>query len=112
MVISSVSITHFVSVTPSMDVLFPPSKTDRSVHTTVFLLLEFHVVCELYLGYSEILILNEYFLIKKKAILGPSFYKTMYEPNGACSQPDCSLEATVWTLRLIPIPETWSCRRL
>jgi hypothetical protein len=31
----------------------PPSKKDRSIHTVVFLLLEFHVICELYLGYSE-----------------------------------------------------------
>ena len=55
MVISSVSIPHFVSVTPSMGVLFPPSKMDISIHTMVFLLLEFHVACELYLGYSELL---------------------------------------------------------
>jgi hypothetical protein len=33
----------------------PPSKKDRRIHTLVFLLLEFHVVCELYLGYSELL---------------------------------------------------------
>jgi hypothetical protein len=31
-----------------------PSKKDPSIHTLVFLL-EFHVVCELYLGYSELL---------------------------------------------------------
>ena len=55
MVISSVSTPHLVSVTSSMGVLFPPSKMDRSIHTMVFLLFEFHVVCELYLGYSELL---------------------------------------------------------
>jgi hypothetical protein len=32
-----------------------PSKKDQSVYTLVFLLLELHVVCELYLGYSELL---------------------------------------------------------
>ena len=32
----------------------PHSKEERSVHTLVFLL-EFHVFCELYLGYSELL---------------------------------------------------------
>jgi hypothetical protein len=29
---------------------------DKSIHTMVFLLLEFHVVCELYFGYSELLV--------------------------------------------------------
>jgi hypothetical protein len=33
----------------------PHSKEERSIHTLVFLLLELHVVCELYLGYSELL---------------------------------------------------------
>ena len=33
----------------------PPSKKDGSVHTLVFFLLELHVVCELYLGYTELL---------------------------------------------------------
>ena len=33
----------------------PPSKIDKNIYTMVFLLLEFHVVCELYLGYSEFL---------------------------------------------------------
>jgi hypothetical protein len=32
----------------------PPSKKDQSIHTLVFLL-EFHVFCKLYLGYSELL---------------------------------------------------------
>ena len=32
-----------------------PSKKDRSTHTLFFLLFELHVVCELYLGYSELL---------------------------------------------------------
>jgi hypothetical protein len=55
MVIPSVSAPHFVSLTPSMDVFVPHSRKDRSTHTSVFLLLEFYVVCELYLGYSELL---------------------------------------------------------
>jgi hypothetical protein len=55
MVISSVSTPHFVSVTPFMGALFHASKKDRNIHTMVFLLLEFHVVYELYLGYSELL---------------------------------------------------------
>jgi hypothetical protein len=38
-----------------MGVLFPHFKKDQSIHTMVFLLLEFHVVCELFLGYSELL---------------------------------------------------------
>jgi hypothetical protein len=33
----------------------PPSKKDSSIHTLVFLLLEFHVFCELCLRYSELL---------------------------------------------------------
>ena len=33
----------------------PPSKKERSIHTLVFLLLEFHVFCKLYLGYSKLL---------------------------------------------------------
>jgi hypothetical protein len=44
-----------ISVTPSMSVLFTSSKMYRSIHTMVFLILEFHMVCELYLGYSELL---------------------------------------------------------
>jgi hypothetical protein len=47
MVISSISIPEFVSVTHSMGVLFPPSKMDRNIHNMAFLLLEFHVVYEL-----------------------------------------------------------------
>jgi hypothetical protein len=54
MVIPAVSVPHSVSVTPSMDI-FSPSKMDRIIHTSVFLFLEFHVVCELYLEYSELL---------------------------------------------------------
>jgi hypothetical protein len=39
----------------------PPSKKDGSIHTLVFLL-EFHVFCKLYLGYSELLgsLISEY----------------------------------------------------
>ena len=33
----------------------PPSKKDQIIHTLVFLLVEFHVFFELYLGYSELL---------------------------------------------------------
>jgi hypothetical protein len=33
----------------------PPSKKARSIHTVFFLLREFHVLCEFYLGYSELL---------------------------------------------------------
>ena len=36
-------------------VFVTPSRKDQSVHTLVFLLFEVHVVCELYLGYSDIL---------------------------------------------------------
>jgi hypothetical protein len=54
MVISSVSASDFVFVTPSMGVLLPTSLMDRSIHTMVSLL-DFHVVCELYIGYSELL---------------------------------------------------------
>jgi hypothetical protein len=39
----------------SHDYFVPPSKKDWSTHTLVFLLLELHIVCELYLGYSELL---------------------------------------------------------
>ena len=45
---------NFVSVTPSMGVLFPFLRRD-SVHTLVFVLLEFNVFCKLYLGYSKFL---------------------------------------------------------
>jgi hypothetical protein len=40
--------------TPSKGYFVPLSKKDRSMHILVFLL-EFHVVCELYLGCSELL---------------------------------------------------------
>ena len=49
----AVSALNFVSVTPSMGVLFSPLKMDQTIHTMILLLLEFHLVCELYLGYSE-----------------------------------------------------------
>jgi hypothetical protein len=51
----SVSAPHFVSVTPSIGYFVPPSMKDQSIYTLVFLLLEFLVDCELYLGYSELL---------------------------------------------------------
>ena len=46
---------NFVSVTPSMGILFPILRRDKVTHTLVFLLLEFHVLCKLYLGYSKFL---------------------------------------------------------
>jgi hypothetical protein len=49
MAIPFISAPHIFSVTPSMGILFPLL---RRIHTLVFLLLEFHVVCKLYLGYS------------------------------------------------------------
>ena len=45
----SISVLHFVSVTPPMGILFP------LLRTFILLLLELHVVCELYLGYFELL---------------------------------------------------------
>jgi hypothetical protein len=39
----------------SYEYLVPSSKKDQTTHTLVFFLLESHVVCELYLGYSELL---------------------------------------------------------
>jgi hypothetical protein len=40
---------------PSNGYFAPPSKKDHSIHTLVFLLHELHLVCELYLGYCELL---------------------------------------------------------
>ena len=54
MVTPSDSALNFVSVTPSMGILFPLLRR-ISIHTLVFILLELHVFCELYLGYSELL---------------------------------------------------------
>jgi hypothetical protein len=54
MVIPSGSALNFVSVPPSMGFVLH-SKKERSVHTLVFLLLEFHVFCKLYLGYLSFL---------------------------------------------------------
>jgi hypothetical protein len=34
----------------------PHSKEEQSIHTLIFLLLEFHVFCKLYLGYSKFLV--------------------------------------------------------
>ena len=55
MVFHSGSAPHFVSVAPTMVTFVSPSKEDLSIHTFAFLLLELDVVCELYLGYSELL---------------------------------------------------------
>ena len=38
----------------SLEYVIPPSKTDQNIHNLSFLLLELHVVCELYLEYSEL----------------------------------------------------------
>jgi hypothetical protein len=53
MVLHSLSALNFVI--PFMGNFFPHSKEELSIHTLVFLLLEFHVFCKLYLGYSKFL---------------------------------------------------------
>ena len=54
MVIPSVSALH--SLSNSLHGYFvPPSKKNWSAHTLVFLFLEFHVFCKLYIGYSDLL---------------------------------------------------------
>ena len=40
-----ISVPNCVSVTPSMGVLFPILRRGHSIHTLVFVLLEFHVFC-------------------------------------------------------------------
>jgi hypothetical protein len=40
---------------PTHEYFVPPSKKHQSIFTLDFFLLELHVVCELYLGYSELL---------------------------------------------------------
>jgi hypothetical protein len=50
MVVPSVSASHFVSVTPSICILFPLLR-----RIEVSTLLEFHVFCKLNLGYSKLL---------------------------------------------------------
>jgi hypothetical protein len=55
MAFPSVSASHFTSGLYLLPwVFFPPSKKDQNMYTLVFLFLELHVVCELYLGYSEL----------------------------------------------------------
>ena len=54
MAFQSVSAPYFVSVSPPMGILIPPSKKVPNIHTMVFLPLELHVVCELYLVQSEL----------------------------------------------------------
>jgi hypothetical protein len=51
-VIPSVSVPHFVSLTPSMGILFPFLRRIKD-HTLAFLL-EFQVVSELYFGFPSI----------------------------------------------------------
>jgi hypothetical protein len=41
----------------SHEYFVPFSKKDRSIHSLVFLLLELYVVCVLYLGYSELVLI-------------------------------------------------------
>ena len=56
--LDGVSFSHYSTVwlcICSHEYFVPPSKNDQSTHTLVFLLLEFHVVYEFYLGYSELL---------------------------------------------------------
>jgi hypothetical protein len=55
MVMLSVSAVNYVSETPSRGILFTLSKKDQNIHMLIFLLLEFHVFCKLYLGDSELL---------------------------------------------------------
>jgi hypothetical protein len=56
MAFPSVSTPHFVSIFPRVGILFPLLRnTEASIHTLVFLLLGLHIVCELYLGFSELL---------------------------------------------------------
>jgi hypothetical protein len=55
MLIPSVYAQQFFSVTPSMGVFLPLLKKEWSAYTLVICLLEFHVVCELYLRYSNLL---------------------------------------------------------
>jgi len=38
---------------PPVSILFPPSKKNLNIHTLVFLLVDIHIVCELYHGYCE-----------------------------------------------------------
>ena len=54
MTFSSVSAPNFVSVSLPIEYFDAPSKKDQSIHNGVFLL-ELHVVCKLYLGYSKYL---------------------------------------------------------
>ena len=92
MAFASVSAPHFVSV------FAPSSKKDRSTHTSVFLLLELHVVCELYLGYSEL----DFFMILTLHYLftSPLLYPSIPSPSRPLLPlspfpPSCSLSFTV-----------------
>jgi hypothetical protein len=49
------SLLHTLSLYLLPWVFCSSSKKDRSIHSLVFLLLEFHVFCKLYLEYSELL---------------------------------------------------------
>ena len=54
----------------SHDYCVPPSKKDKSIHTLVFLLLELHMVCEVYCGYSKLFFLNIHLLWATMWLLG------------------------------------------
>ena len=51
----SVSALHFVSVSPPMGILLSLLRRAKVSKLWSSLFLELHVVCELYLGYSELL---------------------------------------------------------
>jgi hypothetical protein len=54
MVFPLVSAPYFVSIFPTVSILFPLPRKTEAPTPLVFLLLELNVVCELYLGYSEL----------------------------------------------------------
>jgi hypothetical protein len=56
MVIPSVCAPNFVSVTPSMGILFPLLRRIKVSTLWSFFLLKFHVFCKLYFSYSELLV--------------------------------------------------------
>jgi hypothetical protein len=73
--------------------LAPPSKKDQSIHTLVFFLLEFHVVCELYLGYSE----PEFYGILSSFLLQSDF--SPHKKLSGSTLPPLKIPANTFTLR-------------
>jgi hypothetical protein len=55
MAFPSVSAPQFASIFSHMCTLFPFRRMEVFIHTLFFVLVELYVVCELYLGYSELL---------------------------------------------------------